>query len=178
MAELTLEYELTTDDFVAFNESFMRTSEAMRRQATKYRRLMSAIAGLSLVVVIGFGFDDFAAGVLLGTMSAVVLWWLAPRLWGRAIQRHISAMAAGEGLGVTGAYRLTASDSGLCEESPGGSACAEWAAIQRVDRTSEHVFVYSGPTQAFVVPVRAGASAVDELVSEVERRRASLTPAG
>jgi len=164
-----LEYDLTADDFIAFNLCHMTSANA-RRHLRNFRVNMSVA-----IPLVAFAFSALAVQpswivFLSMALAGGILWFLSPLIWNDAVRRNLRRMARDTGLGAAGRHRLELNDDGLREESPNGVMSTPWRSILRVDETSEHAFVFFGPTQAFVIPKRIGEAEVSGFVAQVRRR--------
>jgi hypothetical protein len=86
-------------------------------------------------------------------------------------------IAEGESKGYFGPCSLSIAAEGIVETKPNGESKRKWAAVTRIVVTSQHVFVYTSPVEAFILPRRAFDS--DDQCQEFVRRladHASLVP--
>nr|WP_300145081.1 YcxB family protein [Propionicimonas sp.] len=174
-----LEYTLTVADLAAFADRQSADSpegEARRRRT----RLVGAwlaggavylvvfavstlplLLGRQLLLAGGTEFLDVVVGVLAGWWEwrgGVVAGWL---------QRRRSRLRARVALEQTGATRrLWLDEDGLNVAAGDRSTHVAWATITQLAETDEHVFVYTGPGAAHVIPRRAGFE-VDALVAGI-----------
>jgi hypothetical protein len=163
-----IEFELTAEDFAAFNVRYAATSEVIARQAFYSRIALSAAVLVLLVLFFGIAYGDFVEGLVAGAVGALLMWLIFPRSWRRSMERH---MSAGDGLGTPGTYVLTVDDEGLHETGPGVAMSATWASIVRTDLAPSHLFIYYAPQAAIVVPLSVGNERIDQLLREIEEHR-------
>lgn len=168
-----LDYELQVDDYVAFNLRYMESSDLGRRQLRNARVSLVLLTPAIVFAAIAFVFGDLTDGVLIALTTGVIMWFLTPRLVRREYRRNFGRMAKDPGIGVTGSHRLVADDYGITEITTDRSSSAAWAAIERVDETPDHVFVFFGPVQAFVIPRRIGDERVAAFLHVVRARVAN-----
>ena len=103
-----------------------------------------------------------------------VAWAVALPAWVRraAVRRVRRVAEQGFSRGSVGPRQLTVDDRGVAEATPFYRHEVYWPGVARVADGPAHVFVYTGPNAAFIVPKRAlsdEAGAV-ALRQEVERR--------
>lgn len=153
---MQLEYRLGADDYLAFNLHVMRTSPVFRAQAARQRVVAAATSTVMALVVVGVATGEWIGGAITGIVAGAVAWWALPRIHRRHVDRTLRRLAVGDGLGPSGDVRLTVDDEGLHETLAGTSTTIGWAAVERVDETDHHAFVFSAPHAAIVVPRRAG----------------------
>lgn len=171
MALTAIEFELTAEDFAAFNVRHAATSEVIARQAFHSRIALSAAVLVLLVLFVGIAYGDFVEGLVAGAVGALLMWLIFPRSWRRSMERHIRRMSAGDGLGTPGTYVLTVDGEGLHETGPGVAMSATWASIVRTDLAPSHLFIYYAPMAAIVVPLSVGNERIDQLLREIEEHR-------
>jgi len=166
----TVEFDLTAEDFAAFNLRHASTSESYSRIARRSRMSSSVIVFTALVLFVGVTLGDLLAGIVTGTAGAVLIWFAFPWLWRRDIQRNLRRLSKGDGLGTPGRRILRVDDAGLHECGVGIELSTSWDGIERVDLAPDHVLVYYGPQAAIVVPRRVGPSQIEALLSELALR--------
>lgn len=171
---MELKYDLTSDDFIAYNIHFALTSEAGLRQLGAFRLTMSLVPSFLFCAGIAIALSNLVAGVVAAIVSFVVLWLVSPWLWSRAVRKNVRRMARNNGLGEPGARQLFADDRGLRQESANGETLRSWSGISRIDETPEHAFIYIGPVQAFVIPKRIGEPDVSAFTANVRQHCPNL----
>lgn len=149
---MELRYSLTVDDLVALQEHVMATSPEVRRQQ-RLLRTFAAVACLPVAaVLLGVVMSDWVAAAVVGVVSAAALWELFPALERRRVRRLLRSAVADGAAGSLGQVRLTVDDAGLTEEVGGTATTVPWDGIDRVEESTSHLFVFTAPTEAFVVP--------------------------
>jgi hypothetical protein len=165
-----LEYELTPQDYADWGTFHYHTGP---RGAANHR-------------IVRFAFPIFwvattlpgAAAKGVGTYELIVwtlavLYVLAIPAWFRRESARRTRRVAAEGFsrGSTGFRTLTLDERGITESTAFYTHETYWPGIERVVETDGHVFVYTGPNAAFIVPKYA----LDEnglaLRSEIEHYR-------
>jgi hypothetical protein len=163
----SIEYDLVPDDFVAFNMHHALHSEAARRQSATTRIGASVVLPLAVGIMLAAASHDVAFGAVTTLVSGVVLWFLWPRLWSRQMKRFLMRAASSDGLGTVGTQTLSIEDEGLREVSPGSETFTAWSKVRRIDETPDHVFIFVGPVQAFVIPKRIGEERVAAFMGDL-----------
>ncbi len=165
-----VEFDLSVDDFVAYNLRFMQTSDIGRRQLRTFRLLSSLLVLLISFVMVGFVFGHLVGGAVYALVVAIALWFAAPRLWFAHLKWTIRRMAAGDGIGTTGWHRLTVDDAGITEETAQGQSFIAWPGVKRIDQAEQAAYVFFAPVQAFIIPKRIGESRFTEFVQVIKDR--------
>lgn len=163
-----IEYDLTSDDYVAFNEHVSLTIPEYRQQVAQVR-IWGALLMLVFTGTMGVALSEDGAVVpLVIAVLIAVGWWMTSPWWlRRAIRRRVVRIAATSGLGVLGPTSVSADAGGLRAECGGVVNTAPWSAILRVEDAADHGFIFVGPVAAIIVPKRAaGAPALLAAVRE------------
>ncbi len=152
-----MEYDFTLEDALAFNEYHFRRSPAGRRARLRHMFLPPTIwMGLAL------GFEAFVGGdtnhsfaVALAAVSA--MWILtAPLFLARQIRRSVQRMyAEGRNRALLGRHVMSVSIEGVTDEGPGTRTQTRWESVERIARSTDHLFIYLNAVAAHVVPARA-----------------------
>ena len=161
-------YELTPDDYVAFNVHTSLALPETRRQIAQGRlwgsALMAVVTGVFGLLLSGGG---PVVPLVFAALAAAAWWVVSPWTLRRGVRRSVERIARTSGLGVLGPASLEADEVGLREECAGVVNTAAWGAVARVEETETHGFVFVGPLAAVIVPKRAaGAEDMLRLVGE------------
>jgi YcxB-like protein len=145
-----IEYRVEDGDIVAFldhhSEHSAAAREIRRRQTYGYAILITI-----LVLVLWF-FGGMALAIAILVLGPVwVAWWPARA---RRLARKQAAALYPEGPNpmFDGPHVLRLDEGGLVSIAPGAESRMPLTNIQRVVETEDHLFVYVGSIQAFVVP--------------------------
>lgn len=164
-----IDYELTAEDYVAVNTHVALALPEHRRQIAQARAWGAVVfAVLSLFAGLVLLDSGAVASLLLAGFMAIGWWVLSPRMIVRDIRRRLARVSATTGLGVTGPASVTLDENGLREECGGVVNSAPWSAIQRVEETTDHAFVFVGPLAAVIIP--QGAVGARDFVAAVRQR--------
>jgi YcxB-like protein len=159
---LTAEYELTKEDWSAFNFYHHFHSPTARRQ---YRRawFFSVVLVLVLCLVISVlaSLNSPRPGstfvALLPLYSGVLfcLFWF-PWVYRRKVRKIVAGMI-GEGRNRTllGRQRVTISPEGISRSSDFDQSTISWSGIEQVVKDKNYAFVYTSALSAIIVPRRA-----------------------
>jgi len=158
-----VEFDLTVEDFVAFNHDHMERLFAMR--AT--RVVLALVVGLAVPVGVTryLMSEDVAAEaapflILWAVIHflafvAIAIWWSRrSSSWGTGwIYRWLATR--GDSSAIFGRYRFVISPQGILERSPKAEARYDISVVQKIIVTANHAFIYISPLQAFIIPRRA-----------------------
>ncbi len=168
-----LEFELTTEDFVAFSIYGTLNAPAVQKRSAQLRIVASAAMFVGLGLAAGLQ-DGWLYGLVAGLIAAVVFWLIWPPLWAWTTKRNVVRLAKSGGLGRPGPCRIWVDQDGVHDATLDGTSTVSWRGIERVEETATHAFIFVGPIQAYIIPKRAGASAVADFLAAV---RAGLATA-
>ncbi len=174
---LSVEFDLTLDDYVAFNVVHRSHAVLMKRILI----IVLGIAWISIPLYIGVELYQNWAGHLPNPLDpaevsfkllyAVVhtilfpllTWWIYPlvtllmrsrfqHFWMRIILRWM--LSAGDTSSIFGRYKLTISPAVLHEQGPKNETSFKMSAVQKLVATNQYLFIYVSPLQAYIIPSR------------------------
>ena len=163
---------VTVDDLVAFQRHCITHRPAGRKQLMKVRLryllsvvLATPLAWSILGRVIGTDSATWATLLLVLGLAAFV-WFGTPS---GVLTSYRQRIAATTPAGATASCRLWGDPWGLCDhDSHGVLRRYAWTAIEGIDETPEHAFIWVGSGKAVVIPKRIGADAVRSFVEMVK----------
>ena len=170
---MTAEYEITKDDFSAFNLYHHRHSPTARRQ---YLRSWFIPAVVWLLVCIGIWYlADRERGTplrtfldLLPLFCGVPLYLIYfPWAYRRKLRKIVDGMVSeGQNRGLFSRHRVTISPESVTDSSEHGQTSTIWRGVERVATADEHAYIYTSALAAIIVPRRAfaGPSEFEEFV--------------
>ncbi|HEY0078381.1 MAG TPA: YcxB family protein [Pyrinomonadaceae bacterium] len=145
-------YKLNLDDVQAYQWHNIRTSATLRRN---YRAAFVSFPLIILGVMILFvvtGLDILFAGFCFVVSTA--LWALVfPHTYRRNINRAtVKLLGEGRNELLQHAHRMSLDETGLNVRSGIGESRLAWSAVERVEETETHIYIYIGALTAYVVP--------------------------
>ncbi len=158
-----LEYTLTNDDYIAFNQYAAKHTPAIVAQARRIRTTGTLAAAVMAAVVFWLVSGELFTTVLMTSAAGAVMWFIWPSTQRRSVNAQLNRLAKAGELGRLGATVLTWDADGLTEAATSSRALVGWDRVRRIEATAQHVFVFTGDLEALIVPKRAGAG-VAELV--------------
>jgi hypothetical protein len=163
-----LEFTLTQADLAAFAAHQAQESGEEAVRGKRFRLISAWLVGIAAYLVVvalsavplllnqQFGWAALGEVVALGFGFALGLldWRKGGLLTGPLLARRYRFKAR-EALAATGAERtLTLDESGFTVAAGKRSTRVPWSAIQRIAEAPGHYFIYTGPTEAHVLPRR------------------------
>jgi hypothetical protein len=175
---MDVEYELTQDDFYAFQwRGAFGSPRGRRSRRTVY--ILWLVALLLFAILPAIGADGFTIsrvnfGFVLVAYPIVALaqWW-----WERwLLRRTILGLLRDEkpDRGQLGVHRLVLDEEGVLERTAVGESRTAWAGIHRVEQDDRYIYLYTSSAAAHVIPKRAFADPRDaEEFYQLSHRRAT-----
>lgn len=174
---ISVSYEFTKDDLVAFNHYHSRRSPTARRQFLRALLIFPSVwLVLWLVMVYFAGKEDGeflqAAFALKPLIIFLPIYCIVfPLAHRRALRKAINGMVnEGANRRLFGKRTITASEIGITESSAHGTSTTNWSAVERIVSLDEVTYVYLTALSAEVIPLRAfeSASEYDAFVSKLQ----------
>lgn len=150
---MDIEYEISTDDLVAFHLHQNEHSLAYRGCRWGFQLGFGLITAAGSVIYFIVG-DHLMASAWL--VAAVLLVALAPRVLRGSLKRQIVRLyRRGKHRGGLGTHRLSLAPEALVDSTEGSESRVLWSDVEKIAATDEHLFLYTGAETAIVVPKRA-----------------------
>lgn len=156
---MTVEFEITKDDLVAFNLYHHRHSPTARRH---YLRSWLVPAVVWLLVCTGFWYlADRERGTplrtfldLLPLFSGVPVYLIFfPWAYRRKLRKLVDGMVSeGQNRGLFNRRRVTISPEGVTDISEHGQTSTAWRGVERVATADGHAYIYTSALAAIIVP--------------------------
>ena len=156
---MEVEYELTHDDFYAFQWRGLYRSASARR--ARYKSYVYWFLGLFLFsILFSFGPDGFV--ISLGNLSFLALTFptvvlVSFYLERRMARRFILQLLKKErpDRGRLGRHKVAITEGGIVESTAVGESRTSWAGVDRIEENRDYIFIYTAPAAAHVIPKRA-----------------------
>lgn len=170
----TVDYTVSTQDIIAFNQ-FHHGASPHSRRLLRLLQLASAVAiTAACTLPLQNNRPLLPIGPWLVFAAAFIL--LVPALFRWSIRRSARRqLAEGHNQGILGPRRLEVRDTALVELSDSGEQHTRWHAVEKVEVSEGHVFVYLSATAGYTVPREAFAdnAAVVAFVAAVREKIAA-----
>ena len=158
---LNIEYELTPDDYAAFNLFTMQHSPTFKRQLKLARYIPPIIFLIGwcyiLISAIPRGFKTYTI-VALALLFAFAIAWilLMPASYRRNIRKTASKMSMeGSRKGIFGKTAITFTSDEIAIVRKDEEIKAKWGILSNIVENDTHIFMYSSSVEALVIPKRA-----------------------
>lgn len=153
---MIVKYENSIDDLVAFNRHHCARSPAVKKS-----KLRTLILWSLVFILISLKFptsEDLAIStrVAFGILCAVLFALFFSLLWRPMMDRLVRRLyREGANKGMFCQHELEIDDQGIVERTDVGEARHAWRAVERIEESDDHVFIYVSSMMAHVIPKRA-----------------------
>lgn len=150
---VSVEFELTRDDWISAVESHARERGASRDQLRRLRLLFGIVLAALVLMLLWEGSTTAAA--LFAVLGAG---WVAatPILARRTRRRQLRRIATeGVGHGTFGRHRVALTDEGILDSTDGYDWLIHWSAVERVEERGGSLLVYNGSHSFLTIPLAA-----------------------
>jgi hypothetical protein len=175
----TLTVHLTPTDYAVAERHI---AESLRRQGRWYWPLRAIGVAIGFLVVLGFIglFTYEPRNAALGThavRNSALMLLAAGALVGVAALLHRNSVAGvlfKPGSRLLKPYSLSLGESGITVESTSGTASLPWSAVLEVELHGNHLFLFTQPNYAVVIPAHAfgGRSELEAFSANISALRA------
>ncbi len=152
---MELTYEITAEDFIAFNLNFLRVNPRAKRNITKGR-----IQGAVLILF---------AGILFGTLSnrtsplwyllfaacAIAYFFLIPKYFTSRIPGNVRKMLKNSSNTICGRKTLFLEDSHLRLVGEKEDNAYPYERVQKIIKDAAQYYIYVGEMEALIIPFSA-----------------------
>lgn len=154
---MSIRYNLTLDDYVAFTDHHYQQAPSQRTQRSRMKWGCFTTAFMLMLLTLAV---DMSRGVI--SLWPVILLCIAVsallftnRYFQNAIRRQARRLYAdGSGRGTLGDHELEIHADGIVDRTHYSEIKAYWRGIDRVEENPDYVFVYIGSMQAIIIPRR------------------------
>ncbi|ORU92041.1 MAG: hypothetical protein A6F70_01795 [Cycloclasticus sp. symbiont of Bathymodiolus heckerae] len=174
----SISFSVRKIDLIEFNEYHAKMNGDYGRSMTRHQILWPAIimiAGLFVVL----STQDATRG--LWFVTGAFVWSIGVTTWmKKRFHQHIVEQLSDESVEkAVGDYNLRLTAEGVMEVKPTGEELIEWGAIDRLERSKHHVYVYLDEHSAIIIPKEMLTEKSElpifyaELVDKIKEYRAS-----
>ena len=160
---MQINYQLTKDDYIAFNMHHMNYSPTFKKSIFIQRYIVSII--FLLVPFILKDSSDIPFLYWLSVFAIVYIAWVAfyDKYLKWNVTRKISQMIdEGKNTDMLGERSLQLTECGILQTSSLSESKITWDVIEDVVETKEHIFIYINALSGYVIPIRAFANAAQK----------------
>jgi hypothetical protein len=159
---MQVQYEMTPEDFVAFNAYHQKNSPELRRRLNISRIAIPLVMLLAFLAMPLIKLDQGESYVekLLELkwffLAPVILYFYTPFAWRRRNAKLIRNMLReGSTKALLGDCTITISDDGIASVRKSSSSSVGWDVVDRIVENDQYGFIYLSSLSAVLIPRRA-----------------------
>lgn len=153
---MKLEYDLSEQDYMAFNMHYIKYSKRIRSSLFVQRYLISLIFLVIPFVTGGAKYISLGGSLALAVVIYVLWVVFYPKYFNGALKKRVTKILnQGNNKSLLGRRTMSLGEDGISEMGNYGDGKIPWDSIKKVEETNEHIFVYINDVNAYVIPIRA-----------------------
>lgn len=177
---MKLEYSVSLEDIIAFNNHHMEATPSIRRKLS-VMRFVWAFAPLIAIFAIT-SFEGMAPDKAMWTIAAVAVFVSSPiYLFQPFFLRWLNTRQVRKAYGseksraLLGAREIKIAGNGLVETTSAGEIQTGYDLINRIDAGDDYLFVYATNSRVHIVPKKSVASGdFDDFVTELKKKAKNI----
>ncbi|MEM1504576.1 YcxB family protein [Domibacillus sp. 8LH] len=153
---MELKYDLTKEDYLAFQIHVAKQSETVKH-ALIMQRLMGPVLFLLFTLVVSWVTEEWLPGLFITFAAASVLWvTLYPKYFYEHIKRNVNKMLnESRNDNMFGLHTFVMDKKGFTEKNRAGEKKTNWSGIERVDEDEAYFFLFTSIVEAYIIPKRS-----------------------
>lgn len=171
---MKIDFQLTEQDYIDFNVYHMENSKTIKKSVFIQRYIISLIFLIAPFVF--YNFADIPFSISMAIFGIIYVIWIAfyPQYLKKSVAKRISKMLEeGNNSDFLGSHSISLTEEGLEESSRLGETKKSWSAIERIDITEAHIFIYASAVSAYIIPTRAfeNMKQIDEFIDMLNKMK-------
>lgn len=156
---MEITYDITAEDYIAFNLDYMRNNRTSKRNILK-ARLQGAVLILAAGGICGYLLNAYSPVLIAIFVAAAVLYALMiPRTITKKVTNNVRKTLQQSGSIACGQKSLVLEDGRFRLKGTGEDSLYDYAKVQKVVEDAAHFYIYTGQMEALIVPFTAFADA-------------------
>jgi hypothetical protein len=153
---LKVEFNLTKDDYIAFNMYYLENSATIKRTLFIHRYFVSLVFLVLPFLLAAVSDVPFMIWLVLYGL-AFILWIIFyPRYFMSITKKRIIKMIdEGKNSHMFGFRSITLTETGVEETKEHGESKTAWSSIEKVEELQDYLYIFVGSLNAYIVPDRA-----------------------
>ncbi|MCK4501775.1 MAG: YcxB family protein, partial [Desulfuromonadales bacterium] len=154
---MKIKYEIELEDLFIFSDYLIKTSPLMLRTVRK-GKMWWAIGPLAggLILSILSGYSSEKTLTTLAVLSVAIslpLFFMYTNYFKYRNKKQIKTFYEKDSYkGIIGPHEMTISAACLAEKTPDNDSQIQWDAINRIETTADHTFVFTDEITAYIIP--------------------------
>lgn len=152
---MEISYDITAEDYIAFNLNYMRTNPVSKRGILKAR-----IQGIVLILA-GGGVCGYLYGaytpflIAVFVLAAALFALLIPRTITKKVTENVRRTLKQSGSIACGRKTMSLEESKFRLRGEGEDSLYDYAKVQKIVEDMAHCYIYVGAMEALIVPFSA-----------------------
>lgn len=169
---MKINVNINDSDYIKFNEYYMLNSQQGKKMIAMMKLLMPvfAIALVAIFAICGMEKSLLLAEIAVLTIASVIWIGKAPKYFLKQMGKNINKMKKEGKLPYSENAVLEFGDAEIIETTENSVKKVKYSEISRIGDTDEHIFVFFGAMEAFVIPKRCITDAQVELEKMLDEK--------
>lgn len=152
---MELQYQITAEDFIAFNRYFMLHNARAKRNMTK-DRVLGAIFILGAGGLFGSLQNHMSAvWISVFALCAIVYFFIAPKLLLNSMANRVRKMLKNASSTILGAKTMTLGEEQLRLQGDGEDSTYTYEKVEKIEEDLERYYIFVGELEALILPKEA-----------------------
>lgn len=153
---MELKYEMTKDDYLAFNLYHAKHSKTVQNSLVM-QRFLTPIFLLILPFLFSWITGEFLMGLFIIFVIISVLWVIFyPKYFYGYMEKNINKMMnEGNNKNLLGQHVFIANEDGFIEKNSVGESKVSWSSIEKVEENEDYYFLFLSTMSANIIPKRS-----------------------
>ncbi|NRA38034.1 MAG: YcxB family protein [Planctomycetes bacterium] len=149
---MKVSFELTMDDWIAFNTYYLYNSKEVRRTKTCVQLFAPAL--VLMLLMYSFVNDEMTVIPTVLLLLYAVAWFVfyPKRFYKNAIRKTMRIMKEGDNSGFLGAHEISFNDEGFTCVEPESTQMYKWSAVKQTGENDDYIFLYVTAVSAVILP--------------------------
>lgn len=153
---MEIEYEVVTDDFV----EFFQTDAHLHQREHPYRTPYLFTSFILVIMILLYARIVTSAGIIGPfvfctpmLVASIVFFILYPSILKKTLKRSVESIYVSSH--EIGTHKLKITETWVIDKTSTSELDMQWIAVEKIVETDRHIFIYTNPMKAFLIPKRA-----------------------
>lgn len=152
---MEISYDITPEDYIAFNLHYMRNNPVSKRNILK-ARLQGIVLILAGGGICGYLYGEYSPALIAVFIIAAALYvFLIPRTITKKVTENVRKTLKQSGSIACGQKTLSLEDGSLRLRGEGEDSVYDYQKVQEIVEDQSHYYIYTGAMEALILPFSA-----------------------
>lgn len=153
---MKIEFELFEKDYIAFNMNYLSTSPIIKRSIFIQQYIVSIIYLIAPFVIAKTTDTPLLHWLPICIIIYIVWVIFYSKYYKMRAKKHIEKLIKeGKNIGVLGQHSILLTKNGITAIKGSSKSKMNWRSIENISETEEHIYIYIGSIEAYMIPLRA-----------------------